>query len=308
MISVIVLSKNNGDTLDACLSSIINSYGDKEIIVVDAHSIDNTPAILEKYRGKIKVVYDDGKGIGIARNIGVMHSKGDIICFVDADAFCSKDHFIKIKDFFDRHPDIGIINVKVKEKMTVHLPYVQRMEAKIRFIRGKSKYTFGKSEALLATGYFMSFRRKVFDDVKGFWEFPPFGADDSDFTMKALLKGWKKGIISLTSWHRHRTSLIMLLKEMWGWGRGYACFIWKWRKNPLTKKRYKRSFLSKLVRDDPLLLTIASYIFSPVIALRYVIEGKSMSLYPYYVVRQCAYFFGFLWGLTTWAKILTRSL
>jgi len=102
MISVIVLSKNNGDTLDACLNSIINALGEKEIIVVDAHSSDNTPSILEKYREKIKVVYDEGKGIGIARNIGVKASKGDIICFVDADAFVSKDHFIKIKDYFEK--------------------------------------------------------------------------------------------------------------------------------------------------------------------------------------------------------------
>jgi glycosyltransferase involved in cell wall biosynthesis len=301
MISVIVLSKNNGDTLDACLRSIINSYGDKEIIVVDAHSSDDTPVILEKHRGKINVVYDKGKGIGIARNIGVAHSKGDIICFVDADAFCSKDHFIKIKEFFDKHPEVGIVNVDVKEKVSEQLPYIQRMEAKIRFIRGKSKYTFSK-ESLLATGYFMSFRRKVFDDAKGFWEFPPFGADDNDFSMKALVKGWKMGVISLNSWHRHRTSLRMLLKEMWGLGKGKACFIWKWRKNPLTKTGYKRSFLSKLVGNDPLLLTIAAYIFSPVIALRYTIEGRSLPIYSYYVVRQCANFLGFLWGLATWTK------
>jgi glycosyltransferase involved in cell wall biosynthesis len=61
MISVIVLSKNNSDTLDTCLNSIINALGEKEIIVVDAHSSDNTPSILEKYREKIKVVYDERK-------------------------------------------------------------------------------------------------------------------------------------------------------------------------------------------------------------------------------------------------------
>lgn len=108
MISVIILSKNNGDTLDACLKSVISSLGEKEIIVVDAHSSDNTPSILEKYKNHIKVVYDEGKGIGLARNIGVLHSKGDIICFVDADAFVSKDHFVKIKECFDRHPEVGI--------------------------------------------------------------------------------------------------------------------------------------------------------------------------------------------------------
>ncbi|MEM3641427.1 MAG: glycosyltransferase family 2 protein, partial [Candidatus Bathyarchaeia archaeon] len=181
MISVIVLSKNNGDTLDKCLSCIINSYGDKEIIVVDAHSSDNTPRILEKYRGKISVIYDEGKGIGIARNLGVSHSKRDIICFVDADAFCSKDHFVKIKELFDKNPEIGVIDVHPYEKISGNIPYVQKMEAKIRFLRIKSRYTLIKDEKLMAAGYFISFRRKVFDDVKGFWSFPPYGADDNEF-------------------------------------------------------------------------------------------------------------------------------
>lgn len=302
MISVIVLSKNNGDTLDNCLRSIIDSYGDKEIIVVDAHSCDNTPYILEKYRGKIDVVYDEGKGIGIARNIGVAHSKGDIVCFVDADAVCSKDHFIKIKDFFSKNSEVGVVNVNVNEFFSGNMPYIQKLEAKIRRVRGFSKYAFGRGESLLAGGYFISFRRKVFDDVGGFWSFPPYGADDNDFSMKALAKGWKIGVISLESWHCPRVSLKMLLKEMWGWGKGKACFIWKWRKHPLTKKMYKQSFLSKLVGNDPLLITIAAYISSPVIAARYMVEGRSASIYLYYVVRQSINLLGFLWGLITWAR------
>jgi len=304
MISVIILSKNNGDTLDACLKSVVNSLGEKEIIVVDAHSSDNTPSILEKYKNHIKVVYDEGKGIGLARNIGVLHSKGDIICFVDADAFVSKDHFVKIKECFDRHPEVGIVNVKAKEIVSDHVPYIQRMEAKIRLLREKSKLVFSRGEGLLAVGYFISFRRKVFDDIDGFWEFPPFGSDDNDFTLKALTKGWKMMSIGLNSWHRHRTSLIKLLKEMWMLGKGKACFIVKWRRHPLVKVGYKQSFVAKLIKEDPLLLAIVAYILSPIIAIKYTVEGRSLSIYPYYVVRQYAVFLGFLWGLNTWAKKL----
>jgi len=112
------------------LKSVINSLGEKEIIVVDAHSSDNTPSILEKYKNHIKVVYDEGKGIGLARNIGVLHSKGDIICFVDADAFVSKDHFVKIKECFDKHPEVGIINVKTKEIVSDRIPIYKEWKLK----------------------------------------------------------------------------------------------------------------------------------------------------------------------------------
>jgi glycosyltransferase involved in cell wall biosynthesis len=274
MISVIVLSKNNGDTLDACLNSIINALGEKEIIVVDAHSSDNTPSILEKYREKIKVVYDEGKGIGIARNIGVKASKGDVICFVDADAFVSKDHFIKIKDYFEKHPEISIINVKGSEITSEKIPFIQKMEAKLYFLLNKSKYESNKNEIQLAEGCFMAFRRKVFNDVKGFWEFPPYGADDLDFCMKALSRGWKIGILNVNSWHRHRTSLKDLLKEKIGWGKGLACFIWKWRKHPLIKKVYRQSFVFKLLGNDPLLITLIAYLSAPIIAIIHAIEGK----------------------------------
>ncbi|MEM0057355.1 MAG: glycosyltransferase [Candidatus Bathyarchaeia archaeon] len=302
MISVIVLSKNNGDTLDACLKSIIDSFGDKEIIVVDAVSTDNTPKILEKYKGKIKVVYDKGKGIGIARNIGVSHSNGEIICFVDADAICAKNHFVKIKEYFDEHPNTGIINVVPEEKISGEIPYVQKLEAQIRLIRRMERSIVGGS--LLATGYFMAFRRKVYNDVNGFWEFPPFGADDNDFTLRALAKGWKFASIKLESWHRHRPTLRALLKEMWMLGKGKACFIAKWRNHPLIKVGYKHSLLTRLLGTDPIYLTIVAHVFSPFIGLKYAIRGKSLSLIPFYIVRQYTYLLGFLWGLGTWAKKL----
>ena len=102
-ISVIIPSKNNGDTIEQCIKSVLSAeYEDKEVIVVDAHSQDRTKLILEKYRHKIKVVYDEGKGIGASRNLGVIYSKGEIICFVDADAFVSRNHFKRIVEAFKK--------------------------------------------------------------------------------------------------------------------------------------------------------------------------------------------------------------
>ena len=46
------------------------------------------------------------------------------------------------------------------------------MEAKLYSLLKKSKYESSKNEIQLVGGCFMAFRRKVFNDVKGFWEFP----------------------------------------------------------------------------------------------------------------------------------------
>ena len=89
---------------------------------------------------------------------------------------------------------------------------------------------------------------------------------------------------------------------MFGLGRGKACLIIKWRKNPLFKRVYKNRLLSRLAENYQLLLVTAAYILSPIIAARYAIEARNLSIYPFYVVIQLANFAGFLWGLATWAK------
>lgn len=302
MISVIVLSKNNDDTLDKCLKSIIESDGDKEIIVVDAHSTDNTPQILRKYRGKIKVVYDEGKGIGIARNIGVRHSKGDIICFVDADAFCSKDHFIKIKRFFDKNPEVGVVHVSHGTRTSATLSFVGRMESMLRHSRKIMELEVISSEAILASGCFIAFRRKVFDNVGGFWEFPPYGADDNDFSMSALAKGWKIGIVETDSWHFPRTNFRELFKEMWGWAKGKACWVKKWRDHPLARDMYRNRRLFVVLGRNLSCYTVLAYLSAPFTALKYLKVTKSLSLYLFCILRQYIYLLGFLWGLVTWAK------
>ena len=301
MISVIVLSKNNGDTLDKCLKSIIESDGDKEIIVVDAHSTDNTPQILRKYQGKIKVVYDEGKGIGIARNIGVKHSKGDIICFVDADAFVSKNHFTKIKKFFDRNPEIGVIHVDHETKPLANLSFAEKMENMLRYSRkiiGLEK----SSEVILASGCFIAFRREVFDDVGGFWEFPPYGADDNDFSMRALANGWKIGVVETDSWHSPRTSFKELFKEMWGWAKGKACWVKKWRNHPLARRMHESRRAFRLLGRNLLCYTLLAYLSAPLTAIKYLRITKSLSFYLFCILRQYIYLLGFIWGLATWAR------
>jgi len=296
MISVIVLSKNNGDTLDKCLRSIIESEGKKEIIVVDAHSTDNTPQILRKYHGKIKVVYDEGKGVGIARNIGVKHSKGDIICFVDADAFCSKDHFIKIEEFFKRNPHISFLNVIGRAKTSKNPSFVERMEVALRYSR-----RILESDLSLASACFMAFRREVFRDVDGFWEIP-YGAEDLDFSMKALANGWRMGTIETDSWYVPRKSFKELFKEMCWWAKGKACWVKKWRNHPLAKRMYENRRAFRILGRDILCYTLLAYLSAPFTAIKYLRITKSLSLYLFCILRQYAYLLGFIWGLTTRAR------
>lgn len=300
MISVIILSKNNGETLDGCLRSIVNSDGNKETIVVDAHSTDKTPEIVKRYKDQIEVVYDDGKGIGIARNIGVEASNGDIVCFVDADAFVSKDHFTKIEVYFKEKPDVGVVHVQGALSLSETPTYVEKLGYAYRNTRQKKTHVY-------VGGYFMAVRRKAFYDVGGFWEFPPFGADDADFVLRAMEKGWKKGLIHTEGWHQCRRTMVGVWREMWVLGKGRACFHKKYSDHPCVggfkiKQRLLARILGKQWRYSELTPLLA-----PITGLRYIFKWKSLGIYFYYVVRAWALTFGYMWGWLTWAKNIQQG-
>ena len=91
-VSIIIPTKNNGDIIEKCLSSIKNLDYPKEeieIIIVDGHSTDDTVEIAKKYG--CKIVYEDIGTRGGACNIGVKTAKGEFIVFTDADCVVPKD-------------------------------------------------------------------------------------------------------------------------------------------------------------------------------------------------------------------------
>ena len=81
-ISVVVLTKNNEDTIGTCLKSIfLQDYAKKEVIVIDGNSTDDTRDIVASWGVKIY----DGGNIGESRQLGVEKAKYDLIAFVDSD-------------------------------------------------------------------------------------------------------------------------------------------------------------------------------------------------------------------------------
>lgn len=90
MVSVIVPTYNRGNLLGRALNSIVNqTYDNIEIIVVDDFSKDNTYQVVRQFKDKghnIKYIYNKKNlGPSISRNIGIAHSKGKYIAFLDSD-------------------------------------------------------------------------------------------------------------------------------------------------------------------------------------------------------------------------------
>lgn len=88
LVSVIVTTKNNHATLEACLRSIrAQDYPNQEIIVADNNSNDDTKDIARRYTPH---VFNKGPERSTQRNFAVGKAKGGYILIVDSDMELSR--------------------------------------------------------------------------------------------------------------------------------------------------------------------------------------------------------------------------
>lgn len=95
-ISIIMPVYNSSQYLEESIQSVINQdYVNWELICVDDGSTDESLKILKDYNKenkKIKVCTQENLGPAQARKLGISQSKGDYICYLDADDVYSKDY------------------------------------------------------------------------------------------------------------------------------------------------------------------------------------------------------------------------
>lgn len=98
MVSFIIVNYNGEEFIDRCIQSILSLNIDKEIIVVDNCSTDNSISIISKYNVK---VYMLRKNLGYAKalNLGIKHSKGDYLFLLTPTTFLNNIDFDKLKKY-----------------------------------------------------------------------------------------------------------------------------------------------------------------------------------------------------------------
>ena len=105
LISVIVTTRNNHDTLDACLQSIVaQSYSPIELVVVDNNSTDDTKDIARRYTPH---VYNKGPERSVQRNYAVEKASGDYVVIIDSDMELTRDVIRSCVSFVRQNPETG---------------------------------------------------------------------------------------------------------------------------------------------------------------------------------------------------------
>lgn len=176
MISAIVSTYNRAHFLPILFDSIASQSVDfeqYEVVIVNNNCTDNTEEVCQKFmidHPKIQTTYciETSQGLSFGRNRGIAESKGDLVTFLDDDAFLAPDFFEKTLSFFQNHPGINAIGGKIllhymKEKPAWFNPFMSSL---------LGYFNCGDKEKVFTNTYFrgsnMSFRKSLFDKYDGF--------------------------------------------------------------------------------------------------------------------------------------------
>ncbi|MEI6294030.1 MAG: glycosyltransferase family 2 protein [Methanomicrobiales archaeon] len=90
--SIIIVTYNHRQYLDACLKSIEEQESPHEIIIVDNCSQDDTVIFLRSEYPEVTLIQSpDNRGFGAANNLGVSHANGEYVVFLNPDTIVHKD-------------------------------------------------------------------------------------------------------------------------------------------------------------------------------------------------------------------------
>jgi glycosyltransferase involved in cell wall biosynthesis len=96
-VSVIMPCYNGERYLEESIQCVLNqSYKDIELIIVDDGSTDNSKDIIKTYGNRLRLFEQTNKGPYPARNLGIQHSTGEFIAFLDADDYWTPDFIEKL--------------------------------------------------------------------------------------------------------------------------------------------------------------------------------------------------------------------
>ena len=100
MLSIIIPVYNKEKYIEQCVGSILGqTYQDIQLILVDDGSIDNSGQlcdVIASKDGRIETVHINNQGSISARAIGVSHSKGEYVTFVDADDWIDENMYFDL--------------------------------------------------------------------------------------------------------------------------------------------------------------------------------------------------------------------
>jgi glycosyltransferase involved in cell wall biosynthesis len=222
-ISVVVCSYNGSATIRECLTEILKlDYPNFEVIVVNDGSKDNLAGIVSEF--PVKLISTPNRGLSNARNTGMYNSAGEIVAYIDDDAFPDR-HWLRYLAYAYQNSDhacIGGPNIAPSDDGFIATCVANAPGGPVHVLLSDEiaehvpgcNMTFRK-DALMKIGGFDPVYRNAGDDVDVCWRIQDSGRTIG-FHPSALV------------WHRRRNSFKAYWRQQKGYGKAEALLEYKW--------------------------------------------------------------------------------
>jgi GT2 family glycosyltransferase len=228
-VSVVVCTHNGAATLDECLQGVAGlTYPRFETIVVCDGCSDDSAAIARHHGAT--VVETEHRGLSAARNAGTLCAEGEIVAFLDDDAYPDPDwlHYVAAGLHDPSHGGVGGPNIPPEDGRTA--------ECVAAAPGGPIHVLVSDREAEHVPGCNMAFRKRALQEIGGFDERFHVAGDDVDLCWRLQEAGWKLGFSAgAVVMHRRRDSVRRYLRQQYGYGKAEALLERKW------PQRYNRA-------------------------------------------------------------------
>ena len=222
-VSVVVCTYNGARTIRDCLDGLSRlDYPDYEVIVVDDGSSDATGVIARQY--DCRLIQTENRGLANARNTGLAAATGEIIAYLDDDAYPDPDWLKYLAATFLRTGYAGVGGPNIAPPGDGPIA-----ECVARAPGGPVHVLVTDREAEHIPGCNMAFRKSCLEAIGGFDPQFRTAGDDVDVCWRLQERGWTLGFHPAAMvWHHRRNSLRTYWRQQIGYGRAEALLERKW--------------------------------------------------------------------------------
>jgi O-antigen biosynthesis protein len=216
-VSVVVASYNGARTLDECLLSLASlNYPSYEVIVIDDGSTDATREVLAQH--PVRAIHVENGGLSRARNLGIAAATGEIVAFIDSDAFADPDWLYFLVQTLQEHDAAGVGGPNLSP------PEDGFVAQCVDCAPGNPMHVLINNEAAEhIPGCNMAFRK---DRLEAIGQFEPdhrAAGDDVDVCWKLLARRERIAFSpSAIVWHHRRSSVREFWRQQVGYGNAEA--------------------------------------------------------------------------------------
>ena len=222
-ISVIVCTLNGSATIKDTMEGLRKlRYPNFEVIVVNDGSTDNTAEIVRQY--PYKLISTKNNGLSSARNVGMAKAKGEIIAYIDDDAYPDSHwlHYLAYAYINTNHGAMGGPNIIPPEDGSIAFCIANAPGGPVHVLKTDEI-------AEHVPGCNLSVRRDVLMKIGGFDPMYRAAGDDVDVCWRIQEAGYTIGYHpSALVWHHRRNSLKAYWKQQKGYGKAEALLEAKW--------------------------------------------------------------------------------